>query len=95
MKEKVELKLEDLEVESFQTTPRQTGKQGTVFAHAELAGGWTHPPYESCPPLCYSCAPYCEATLCREDGCDTQNESCGGSCDHCPDEIEPINRLER
>lgn len=96
MQGKIELKLEDLKVESFETTADGSANAGTVFAHNELLGGYTHPPYDSCPPKCYTCAPYCEATLCAQDGCDTKNESCGGSCNHCPDEIEwignPVNR---
>jgi len=63
------LKLEDLAVESFDTTPQAENERGTVFGEQECT--------------CHTCTcpgcPTCYASC--QTNCDTCQESCYGSCE--------------
>ena len=63
---KLKLNLEDLKVESFQTTPEAEGsEEGTVFGFGEHTG------------QTYCDAP-CFPTICNENTCN--GFTCGGTC---------------
>jgi hypothetical protein len=68
------LKLEELAVESFDTTPAKHDRGGTVFAEQC-----------TCPTAC-TCpgCPTCDPSWC-DTACDTCGHSCGGTCElTCP-----------
>ncbi len=78
---KLNLNLEDLKVESFDTLPRALNDQeGTVQ-------GYGTPPLISCgetacDETCLSCDPSCNGT-CQGNTCEgTCGRSCGGTCGH-------------
>ena len=86
MRGKLSLKLEDLAVDTFDTTAPQKAK-GTVFG--EQCTCWTQCGQNTCPgcPTCdatcaatcddYTCAASCNGTC----NCPTEN-TCGWSCDY-------------
>ena len=63
------LKLEDLAIESFDTTPAENDRSGTVFGEQCTC-------HTNC--TCPGC-PTCDPSYC-DTGCDTCAGSCGGSC---------------
>ena len=69
---KLTLKLDDLRIDSFQTTPGERGK-GTVFG--EQCTCWTNCTCPGCPTCDASCNGTCGGT------CDAScNGTCGDSC---------------
>ncbi len=66
---KMKLSLDDLKVESFQTTPEVAGEEGTVVG------------YITCDlTVCNECGPGCGST--RQASCNgTCAASCNGTCD--------------
>ncbi len=83
---KIKLSLEDLEVESFTTTPEDPGKKrGTVVGFATAFTCNTngcHPECTGDPTVPYTCPYTCDDMSCNP----TCGVSCGGSC---PDTCEP------
>ena len=75
MRGKLTLKLEDLSVDSFDTTTRQTVK-GTVFG--EQCTCWTQCGQNTCPG-CPTCDASCNGT-CATCGENTCAASCNGTC---------------
>ena len=76
---KLKLKLDDLQVDTFQTTPASKEK-GTVFG--EQCTCWTQCGQNTCPgcPTCdATCNGTCNASC--NGTCASCGASCGGSCD--------------
>ena len=71
--QKLRLRLEDLRIASFATTPVEKAK-GTVFG--EQCTCYTNCTCPGCPTCDASCNGTCEATPCG-----TCDYSCGGTCD--------------
>jgi hypothetical protein len=81
MRTKLTLKLEDLSVDSFDTTTPQKAK-GTVFG--EQCTCWTNCTCPGCPTCYASCNGTCGGT-CGENTCAA---SCNGTCAGCGTEYE-------
>lgn len=73
------LKLESLQVDSFDTTAAASGLRGTVPAHAEAITGTRCPTYDPCQPSYdpHNC-PYTEFMDCTY-GCTRLYNTCGGN----------------
>ena len=78
MRGKLILKLEDLSVDSFDTTTAQKAK-GTVFG--EQCTCYTNCTCPGCPTCYNTCAYTCDDQTCP--ACPTCAASCNGTCD-CP-----------
>jgi hypothetical protein len=79
--DKVSLSLEDLHVESFETTPKgHRGGRGTVFGFS----GQNPDPSDPCTGLATYCGTTCDLTECRAScDCPSQWET----CEWCMDSI--------
>lgn len=81
---KLTLRLEDLEVEGFSTSPAAKEK-GTVIAHSHETCLWTCPGLPSCFDTCGdTCYETCDGYTCNDEySCE---RSCDGTCWewHCP-----------
>ncbi len=85
---KVRMVLEDLSVESFDTTPREPGGRGTVHGQGIVGAIGEPVPYSA--PQCGS-YPNCPSPLCVDTplaSCDgscayTCGDSCNGTCNSC------------
>ena len=76
---KLRLKLDDLRVDTFQTTPVQKEK-GTVFG--EQCTCYTQCTCPGCPTCYASCNGTCDASCNGSCGGATCDASCYGSCDY-------------
>ena len=94
---KLTLKLDDLRIDSFQTTPREPGK-GTVFG--EQCTCWTNCTCPGCPTCDASCGGTCDASCngtCAGDTCDgcccgpSGVYTCDYSCDCVVTETQPTS----
>ena len=78
---KLKLRLDDLRVDTFQTTPVKKEK-GTVFG--EQCTCWTNCTCPGCPTCDASCNGTCDASCngtCGGSCAGTCDASCGGTCD--------------
>lgn len=74
---KMKLSLDDLKVESFQTTPENDANEGTVFGYI------TPGPGNTCDPGCTdTLQASCNGT-CDDPTCSTCEPTCGSTCG-CP-----------
>ena len=87
MRAKLSLKLDDLMVDSFDTTAAQKAK-GTVFG--EQCTCWTNctcpgcPTCNTCGDTCNTCGATCPATCyntCDDATCNTCGDTCNYSCE--------------
>lgn len=72
---KLVLKLDELHVESFDTTSTGSGARGTVEGHDD-----PDLPWQNQTMTCFSCAGTCELSVCFGNTCYASCESCFGSC---------------
>ena len=75
--QKLKLDLEELAVETFDTTPVRLDR-GTVLGHGP----------DTFQNTCMTCHTYCDcepSSRTEVSGCGTCDASCGGSCDSCID----------
>jgi hypothetical protein len=82
MRTKLTLKLDDLSVDSFETTIKQKAR-GTVFG--EQCTCWTYCGQNTCPgcPTCgASCNGTCDASCNGTCNCPSGNATCGYSCNY-------------
>ena len=80
MRGKLALNLEDLTVDSFDTTGTQKAK-GTVFG--EQCTCYTNCTCPGCPTCYASCNGTCDATCANTCAYTCDDASCAGSCDGC------------
>lgn len=73
---KLTLRLEDLEVDAFPTTP-VAKERGTVAAHSHETCFLSLCPGYTCETCWETCAETCDDWTCHQDTCD---RSCGGTC---------------
>ena len=91
MRSKLKLNLDELTIDSFDTTSRESGR-GTVVGE-EQCTCWTQCGQNTCPG-CPTCGETCNANVytCAYS-CDTCDGSCGGSCwyTECPTNGQTCN----
>ena len=80
MQKKLRLDLEDLSVESFDTTPSEHRREGTVFA--QQCTCYTNCTCPGCPTCDASCNGTCGGTCNGTCGENTCAASCYGTCDY-------------
>lgn len=91
---KLALRLEELRVESFETTPgADAARRGTVRGHGMVPAGGVQPGDDDMSPLCVpseweTCPDTCKASCggtCDRSCEGSCNASCGGSCEYTCD----------